>query len=390
MQKILFFRVVNFALLFILAGCATAHKSSPPAVETHPVPLTTFGSASNSAAPQQVALLLPLSGALSGSAQAIRDGFITAYNDANAQNRPAHINVIDTSNMGVQSAYQQAIAQGADFVVGPLTKSDVQTISNTVSVPTLALNYLDPGQVTPAQLYQFGLSPVDEARQTAALAWQKGARNAIIIAPAGSWGQSVATAFRAQWQALGGNVVDNLFFSGSNQAISRQIQNLLHFSQPDKSVAPTRRHDFDVIFLAASPSAGRQVRPLLKFYYAGDVPVYATSLIYSGVPRSSLDADLDGITFCDAPWALGNRVAEANLRQRVSLFWSANFQQNGRLYAVGVDSFNLMMQLKQLSASSSRNLSGATGTLYLDSQHRVVRQLACAQFRQGVPVLLYG
>lgn len=383
--------VLLLVAIFGLTGCAIWNEDDhvkPASVgSAAPVIDSDLG---NSSSANQVALLLPLRGGVGSAGQAIRDGFVTVYNSSSPQNRPAHINIIDTTTTGnILQAYQQAVDQGANLIVGPLTKSDVQALNNmgNLPVPTLALNYMDSNQSATNRLYQFGLSPLDEARQAAALASQNGYRSALIIAPSSAWGQSVARAFEAQWQVVGGSVAGQLFFTGATQALSTQIRNLLRFNQVNKQSKATRRQDFDVIFLAATPTVARTIRPLLKFYYAGDVPVYATSLVYSGTPQPGLDADLNGVVFCDVPWAL-NAGPLANVRQKISLFWSGDFQRNARLYALGVDAYRVAMNLDQLSESSQRNLRGATGMLYINNEHRVVRQLTCAQFRDGVPYLL--
>ncbi len=65
-----------------------------------------------------------------------------------------------------------------------------------------------------------------------------------------------------------------------------------------------RRQDVDFIFLSALSQAGRQIKPTLAFYYASDLPVYATSHIYSGEPAKTRDQDLNGISFTSMPWTL--------------------------------------------------------------------------------------
>lgn len=390
----MFFRTWYFLIFLFLSisGCAGLPSpfgdSSPitPAIVVTPVPIPSPPPTQ----PQQVALLLPLQGNLSNAGQAIKEGFLAAYQADTNSMRPAKINVIDSNQSSdVQGTYQQAVSQGNDIVVGPLTKPHVQAISNMGRLPVavLALNNLDPNQPTPPNFYQFGLSPLDEARQAAGLAWQNGHRAALIIVPQSPWGQTVNSAFRDQWQAVGGTVTDTLFYSNNTQALDGQIRKLLHFNQPaDTRAMPTRRKDFDVIFLAADPQTAREIRPLLKFYYAGDISIYATSLVYSGTPQPASDNDLNGIVFCDAPWVFGGKGPTAALRQQLSLLWSNNFQQNARLYALGVDAYQVSMQLRNLATSPQQTIDGATGILSLNDQHRIVRQLVCAQFQNGIPV----
>ena len=322
--------------------------------------------------PQHIALLVPLTGNLAGAGQAIQKGFMDAYHAAAADDQPQQVDVIDTAaNTDIQAAYQQAVQQGADFIVGPLDKLDVMALSrNTaVNLPVLTLNYLAAEQTAPRNFFQFGLSPYDEARQAAADARQKNLQSALIIAPESEWGRGVAQAFTDQWQALGGNITDQLFYRGDMNSYTKQMANLLQVRQSaNRRIAPTRRHDFDVIFLAANPYSGRQLSALLKYDSAADVPVYATSLIYSGTQQPTLDEELNGITFFDVPW----------------IFNTDNSNGNARLYALGVDAYQVAMQLNRLSKTPGKSLNGDTGKLYLNDQQRIVRQLTQAQFQNGV------
>ncbi|MFQ5624917.1 MAG: penicillin-binding protein activator, partial [Paracoccaceae bacterium] len=115
--------------------------------------------------PRRVALLLPLTGQARQAAAAIRDGFLAAHFSATElPDRPA-IRIYDVSSLGVAQAYRQAVDEGATFVVGPLMKTAVRELSAVgVTTPTLTLNFLPDDAPAPAGLYQFSLSPEDEAR----------------------------------------------------------------------------------------------------------------------------------------------------------------------------------------------------------------------------------
>ncbi len=63
-------------------------------------------------------------------------------------------------------------------------------------VPTISLNRLDRVDTQqPVNLVQFGNSPEDEMTQIADLAWRKGHRNAIVIAPDNNWGVQATRSF---------------------------------------------------------------------------------------------------------------------------------------------------------------------------------------------------
>ena len=187
--------------------------------------------------PQNIALLLPMTGKLSKSANAIRNGFFAAYyyQKSHSDYSP-NIQVYDTTDNDINVLYQKAIQQGANFVVGPLTKPNVIQLSqNSTTVPTLVLN--TPPSIanqTQKNFYTFGLSPLDEVQQITQKAWQDRLSRAIIIAPNNDWGNTIADTFNAEWTALGGRVVTNLRFV-NQQSLANQMQQTLHIDSANLS-----------------------------------------------------------------------------------------------------------------------------------------------------------
>lgn len=335
--------------------------------------------------PRHIALLLPLQGYWGTFAQAIRIGFESA-NAASTQ--AIKISVIDTSPPNtIQAAYRKSIQQGAALIVGPLLKSEVQQLANepSLQIPVLTLNYLE-GQRRPiAHFYQFGLSPLDEAKQAAFHAWQRQHRSAVIIAPNTPWGTAVAQAFHNQWEHLGGHVMDRLQYaeSASLSQLSDQLRAFLKFTPPHN-----RREDFEIIFLAATPTLARQLNPLLGFYFAAKVPIYATALVYDSTVPTRLNRDLDTIIFCDTPWHLGLYSYETHLRNQLAARESQQaFKQYASYYALGVDAFHIAMRLSHFDQDEALVLSGATGLLSLNKARQITRTLPCAQFKRGIAIV---
>ena len=91
--------------------------------------------------PAKLAVLLPLSGCPT-AAQPVRDGLLSAYY-GESRRRP-DINFFDTAGTftGALAAYDKAVASGADFVVGPLGRDEVDAVyyCQQLQVPVLALN----------------------------------------------------------------------------------------------------------------------------------------------------------------------------------------------------------------------------------------------------------
>lgn len=336
--------------------------------------------------PHQMALLLPLTGALAGPGSAVKDGFMAAYNSS-VLLHSVSVRLYDTAADDAAALYQQALADGAEYVVGPLTKSDVAKVAALEHpVPTILLNDMETGNSQ--NIYRFGLSPANEARQVAVKAQKKGLSRALIIAPSGAWGDEIVNAFTSQWQSMGSTVTER--FSYDNQAdLNHSLRDFLHVSErvaqekqyrvvAGKSVpsAARRRQDFDMIFLLAYPSKARQIMPLLKYYFAGDVPVYATSTVYSGSPNKMGDRDLDGIIFCDMPWVFNHQLANKN--------WPEQLNSYSRLYALGMDSYSLSTQLNQLLLFPAMGVNDKSGVLYLNRGKDVARVLSFGKFKGGI------
>jgi len=353
--------------------------------------------------PNKIALLLPLHGKYGNAGSAIRDGFFSAYyNESSPFNRPS-IEIYDTSETeGIKVVYDKAVSDGAELIIGPLQKTHLEQLAkeHSLPIPTLALNYLPDDADTSNGLIQFGLSPQNEARSAAEKSWSAGHRQAIIIAPAGEWGESVESAFRERWLGLGGEIVGRFAFNNNNQLPSG-IKNLMNVDQSklryqqiaklfkDKlHFTPRRRQDADMIFLVAPPKSARQIKPLLKFYFAGEIPVYATSLVYKGVPNQQADRDMNDIFFCDIPWVLTNKGDIAKWRSDLSQLQPNNFPRHPRLYALGIDAYKLTSTLNLLSTIPVLGVNGTTGKLYLNKQHKIERELLWAKIKQGSPVLM--
>jgi outer membrane PBP1 activator LpoA protein len=353
--------------------------------------------------PDRVALLLPLSGRFSTAAQSIRDGIIAAYYTHPNENQT--IRIYDTGKaIDVTRVYRQAVDDGAEFIIGPLDKAAVTQVAHMdeLDVPTLALNYLgDEEQVARANLFQFGLSPEEEARQVAERTWLDGHVNAAVLVPQGPWGQRIENAFDQRWKKMGGAVVESQTYDPAKTDFSIPIRMLLNIDDSYRryrqvsnvikrkvEFTARRRQDIDFIFIAAFPRQARQIRPQLKFYHAADVPVYATSHVFTGTANPERDRDMDGIVFGDMPWVLSESSARRGIRPEIERYISEAGQSLQRLYALGIDSFNIIGALNTLRRYSYERYDGETGSLALDNKQRVRRQLVWVKFRSGRPVAL--
>lgn len=353
--------------------------------------------------PNVVALLLPTTGAYASTAAAVREGFLMALNDSRDSNgyAPTIRNYDTSGQQSIVELYQRAIDEGAQFVIGPLEKDAVNTLaqSEKLAVPTLALNYGTFNTTPPTNLFQFGLSPEDEALQVAERAWMDGHDQVAIIVPSGEWGTRILQALQEHWGKFGGIVVEVQQFNADNKDYSTPIKALLNLDESearfrqlrtllkrDLKFEVQRRHDIDAIFMAGLPNQARQIGPQLNYYFAGDIPVYATSHIYSGTVDAAADRDMNNVMFSDMPWVLD--ASSKPLRDAIQRLRPDIASRFGRLYALGIDSFSLITQLARLNAFRYERLQAETGNLGLDDSNHIRRQLLWARFVDGVPRLL--
>jgi outer membrane PBP1 activator LpoA protein len=337
----------------------------------------------------RIALLLPQEGQLAGVARALREGFMAAYYQAQqAGQKPPVIDVIDSSRLSsLDDFYRQAQAQGVQLVIGPLEKPLVKQLAARAQLPlpTLALNYSDSNQVGPPQLFQFGLAAEDEAREVSRRARADGLHSAAAMIPKGEWGDRVLNAFRQDWEANGGTLVAAERVDQPVQ-LAQQIADMLNVRnassgvQNSTGVQASRRQDIDFIFLAATPQQAQQIKPTLNFQYAGDLPVYATSHVFSASGDQAQYNDMTGIRFCETPWLLDTSNP---LRQQVTRQWPQANGSMGRLYAMGVDAYTLASRLGQLKALPDSRVDGLSGNLGMSTNQRIERQLPWAQFVGG-------
>lgn len=324
--------------------------------------------------PTKVAVILPRSGPYASAARAIQDGLISAYYTQDPQER-ADIQFYDSKLDSPANLIQQAISHGADRIIGPLDKKNLQQLIQNryqFDIPVLALNHLPEHDNTIENLYEFSLRPEDEVEQAADSAWFDGHQRALILVPNTAFGQRLEQHFTDHWLKLGGEVIATQSYNTKQNDYSSTIKRLL---KPRPASNGQGRTEADFIFLVARPKQARLIRPHLHFY-GSSLPLYATAHVYKRRGDLAHDHDLNGIIFCDIPWLI-NDSPPSSKQQPSALYL--------RLMALGFDAYNMIDRLHALASQSQTNYLGATGILSIQN-NKVQRQLHCAQFTQGAPL----
>lgn len=330
---------------------------------------------------KRVALLLPLGAQFANVSQSIRDGFLTAYFADSREHRP-ELRIYDSGKTPAEAiaAYNKAVADGADHVVGPLQRESVgELFHQSLNARVLALNHPDTGEVPPPGSVEFGLLPDAEGAQIAEHMRARGITRVAILAATADWAERAARAFRAQFEAAGGAVV------GEARLPDKDVNFSTSIAQATGSLGQGAETG---VFISMRPQQARLLVPQLKIGNM-NLAMYATSHVYAGDSNAALDRDLDGIEFCDAPWLFGPVSGRPDRNLIASRIDSAN-GLGGRLFAFGMDAYALLPYMDWLLAHPDSYLNGATGELTADTFGRIHRLVGWARFQNGIALPVDG
>ncbi len=263
-------------------------------------------------------------------------------------------------------------------------------------VPVLLLN--EPSGDTPDYQPQssivssLSLSQSEEAVAIAAKALEQGQKRALVLVPDNAWGERIETAFSTEFEQGDGQISAISRFNRAANDQSDMLTQLLEIDQSKQrkkdlqsllgvplTFEPSRRNDFDFVFLAATPAEGRELKPLLRFHNAADVPVYAMGRVYSGALDRTADQDLNDIVFPSTPWQL------QSARKTIDAPSSVRGGSFGNLYALGQDAWRLLPWIPLMQKDPDLWYPGSVGSLRLESDGRLYREPAWARFSSGRP-----
>lgn len=345
--------------------------------------------------PKSIGVLLPESGPFLDVAKAIKAGFLAAHSRHNDSGGKPVLHFYDTEKAKVSDLYQLAVKEGAKLVIGPLNKDSIQGLANSTSLstPVLALNHVP--YLSKQNLYQFALSPMDDVAEITKKAALDGHKNALLLVPDNEQGKRISSYFIESWQSLNGTILEKQTYDPNAADFPSTVKKLLNLDEsvgryqkilkfiPSTNYVPHKRQDVDALFFSGYSKEGRIINSHLL--QADNLPVYAMPTIYSGLPDSVNDNQLDAITFCDIPWLFNAAYSGELSMMALRDIWGQFPISYMRLVAMGIDAYHLAARLPTLS---TRPYSGATGNLTLDSGNRIKRLLVCAKLVMGQPELI--
>ncbi len=313
--------------------------------------------------PLKLGVLLPLTGGQAAAASAVRDGFLSGYY-GETRRKPA-VRFYDTAG-GANAAYGRAVAEGNDFVVGPLGRDEVDAVfaDDTPQVPLLALNR--GNRIPPAGSAGFSLSPEDEGISLAQYLIERGAKRVLIVGGGEDGQRRSASAAKAQLERRGVQVAGNVGIGADYAPLAPGV---------------------DALLLAMKGPQARALMPQLALAGINAATRVATSQITSGTGKPAEDAVLDGIVYPTESWGVRGVSGLPSQASAAARLDTAKGPA-ARLFAFGFDAWLVTAYLERLALSANAGIDGATGRLSLDGFGNVLRQPSWSRYSGGVPVPL--
>ncbi|MCP5078951.1 MAG: LppC family lipoprotein, partial [Psychromonas sp.] len=367
--------------------------------------------------PDNIAVLLPLSGRFEKSGKAIQLGLVNAYfhnqkNSSGIEVSPPKLHFFDTLVATSEALALQLKKANIDFVVGPLMKKEIEDLLPLIeNIPVLALNSFsrkvkkveDKETVAEADItegetaiellatnnniawhYAFPLSPEDEAKQAAMMINANQHKNPLIIVPKSDYGKRVANAFREQWALLTpeSDVQVEAHYFQSKAKLATFIDSVLQTDKSKRRInqmkAITRipletevrsRRDVDAIYIVSKRDELILLKPFIDVSvspFAQKIPLYASSRSHSFDRNNMQNKELSRLIFSDNPFLL---EPDSELNNEVKAAWARQSFATLRLFALGFDSYQLIEQLVYLQSSDEAVYKGLIGELRLDTDN---------------------
>lgn len=320
---------------------------------------TTMAGTASNGLKGQVALILPLEvEAFYPAADAIERGFLAA--EAKIKGDTVIKLYATRGNKDeIIAIYQQAINEGAQYVVGPLTRDEVTTLAaGKVPVLTLALNQPDSATIA-NNLYTFGLSVDAEAAQIAKIARDYGMQTATIVTTPSGISGHMTKAFNDAWLLEGGRIVQQIDLSEKSELADIKAQ--------------IAAHPADMLLIAGNAEESRALRPYLDLA----TPTFGFSHIYAGSAHEPLDRALSAVRFVDLPWLLNPDDSAFAFYKAAAADLPPGEMQ--RWFALGADAYQLLLTLAQ-HPNKVATIHGLTGKIRVEPSGEITRELTLGRF----------
>ena len=327
----------------------------------------------------QLAVLLPQSGPLADAAIPIRDGIISAYqadNNLRTETEQSSVVFLDTTNQDIPTLIHSAFRNGAEAVIGPLSKQNVEDamMEREYPGPVLLLNHVGIGTRPNYELRQLALSVEDEAIFHAEFLRERQKNRLLLIYGDSLWSSRCMFAFVARTEPKS-NIVDVASLSDL-ATVTETVAGLLDVDEStirrervatttrlDLEFTARRRQDIDAIVAFVDAAEFEALTAALRYHFADDIDLYVTEAAVRDAPPNE---EADGVKFSASPWL----VYTTPMRNRIQSVFDPSSEAFS-LYALGIDAYRIINRWELYRGQNA--IGGETGYYHLDSDGTVRR-----------------
>jgi ABC-type branched-subunit amino acid transport system substrate-binding protein len=207
----------------------------------------------------------------------------------------------DTSGSGVEAtkAVQQAIDQGATFILGPLFSQSVKTVAPIAKAHNIpVLSFSNTRGVAGEGVYIYGFLPEQQVHRIAEFAYLNNLQRIAVLAPNDSYGEKVKDTLVEDYRQKGGIVGPAELYAPSPANIQAAVSRL---AAAYNNQTEDRR--FQAIFIA---DGGYQLKNIIEALKKNRIDLKKIRLIGTGQwddPEITKIPEMTGAWFPSAPHA---------------------------------------------------------------------------------------
>src|ERR1700690_2533674 len=290
------------ALTACAGGNSQFFSNTPPPQQAEPPPPATLGKGQ-----VRVGLILPLSaqGNAGVAGQSMKNAADMALAEFKNQNIQLLVKDDGGTPQGAQAAAQQAMAEGAEIIIGPLFAEAVGAVGATArtrGIPVIAFS--TDVSVAARGVYLLSFLPETDVKRIVDFAISRGKRSFAALLPDSAYGAVVEAAFQQEVSRRGGRIV----------ALEKYPLDPGKMAEPARRVAQAAAQ-VDSIFI---PDGADAVPQVVQALAAAGVNLKRVQLLGTGLwddPRVFSTAALDGGWYA-APDSTGFRNFSGRYRAR--------------------------------------------------------------------------
>lgn len=233
----------------------------------------------------RVGMLLPLTGQAATYGQGLKNAALLALDDVKTDNLVLQFYDTKSTPSGARIAAENAIAQNAQMIIGPLMSSSVQAIEDETTyreIPVVAFS-TDASVLRP-QVYTLGLLVQEQVNRIMAYAISRGKQKFALLLPDDETGMAIAKAAVRTSIKYNANITKIAFYTPGTTDFSASVKALVDYDKRSARLAKVRS---SLQAMKGNASAQKALKRIERLQALGDVDFDAVIIPESGARLKS-------------------------------------------------------------------------------------------------------